>query len=82
VKISIEGLAHAQLRAAASQKPATGSSINLPVDADRSASDRLLVSLPKDDAPAGRVPFTFVFADAATGQNLGKIESYFWGPSK
>jgi len=82
VKISIEGLAHAQLRAATSQKPATGSSINLPVDADRSASDRLLVSLPKDDAPAGRVPFTFVFADAATGQNLGKIESYFWGPSK
>ena len=46
----------------------------------RSVSDKVLVTISRAAAPKGRVSAVLRVRDAATGQELAQIETYFWGP--
>jgi len=78
VTLSVEGLPAATLRAG-SHEGAGAATLTLPVDGDRTAGDRLLITVPKGSVPSGRTPVTFVFTDPATGERIGAVDSYFWG---
>ncbi|QFR33461.1 cytochrome c oxidase accessory protein CcoG [Ancylobacter sp. TS-1] len=79
VVIHAEGLDGAQLRLGTLDRPPTGA-LTVTVGAGRSLDERLLVLLPRDAAPHGRRDFTLVLTDPASGEELARVPSYFWGP--
>lgn len=81
VTLRVEGLDGAQLRLGTLDHP-PGTHIDAAIGAGRSLDERLLITLPRASAPRGRRDFELVLADAATGEELVRIPSYFWGPQQ
>lgn len=79
VSLRADGLPGAELRFGAEGAASSGA-IDLPVGADRTVDDRLHLTLPRGTAPNGRKDFDFVVE--ANGQEVARIESYFWGPQR
>jgi cytochrome c oxidase accessory protein FixG len=43
-------------------------------------SERLTITIPADQATAGRSPMRLLLLDTGTGETLSEAESYFWAP--
>ena len=80
VAIHIEGLPRAGLRLA-TREGAAAAALHVPLGRARSLDERLLITLPAADVPHGRIGLVVVFTDAATGDELARVDTYFWGPS-
>lgn len=80
VSLRVEGLDGAQVRLG-SQPEGDGGAVSLSIGSDRSAEERVLVTLPGKTAPDGRQDFIFVIVDDK-GAEVARIESYFWGPQR
>lgn len=78
VRISSEGLPGAGLRLASAE--ASDSAVVADLAVSRQLSDRLFITAPAGQAPAGRAAIRVVFIDPDTGAELGAVETYFWGP--
>lgn len=74
VGVTLSGLPGATLRIGDRPQPV------FDVGDDRSADDRLMITVPRADRPKGRAPIALTFTDAESGRTLARIDSYFWGP--
>jgi len=74
VAVSVEGLPGAKLRIG------DRDDARFTVNQDRSADDRLMITVPRGTPVEGRREITVQFSDASTGRVLRRIDSYFWGP--
>jgi polyferredoxin len=81
VTLHVEGLDSAQLRLGTLDQP-PGTRLDIAIGAGRSLDERLLITLPRANAPKGRRDFDLVLADGATGEELARLPSYFWGPER
>lgn len=75
VGVSVEGLPGSAVRVSTSDLPEPAFLCNR-----RSVSERVMITVPKDSAPEGRVPVTLVLTDKGTHAPLARFETYFWGP--
>jgi len=80
VSIRIDGLDGADMRLGA-QPDGKDATLSIPVGANRSAEERILITLPAQAAPKGRQDFAFVLHDNE-GWEIARIASYFWGPQR
>ena len=81
VRISSVGIPDARVRLR-SEDAAGAPAVTVDVPQSRQLSDKLFVVVPAGRVQTGRVPIGIVFADAATGEILGTVETYFWGPGR
>lgn len=79
VTLHVEGLDGARLRLGTLDQP-PAARLDIAIGAGRSLDERVLITLPRASAPRGRQSFELVLADAATGEELARLPSYFWGP--
>lgn len=56
--------------------------IDLAVPNSRRISDRLLVTAAPGQAPSGRASIRIIVSDPASGEVLGAVDTYFWGPQR
>ncbi|MBX3578346.1 MAG: cytochrome c oxidase accessory protein CcoG [Rhizobiaceae bacterium] len=80
VSIRIDGLDGAKLTLSAGTESASGTPL-VGLGRDRSADERLLVTLPRGLSFGGRRPFDFVLS-SQDGRELARVPSYFWGPER
>lgn len=80
VLISAAGLDGASLGLGTETREGDGSA-RIGFGSNRSAEERVLVTLPKGLAAGGRRPFDFVLADEH-GRELLRVRSEFWGPER
>lgn len=80
VTITIEGLDGAALRLAAEANGETRTT-RISLGSDRSAEERILVTMPDRLATDGRRAFDLVVS-AEDGRPLIRVPSYFWGPGR
>lgn len=80
VTIRIDGLDGADMRLG-TEPDDRFAALPVPVGVDRSAEERVLVTLPAKEAPNGRQDFEFVIDDH-DGNEIARIASYFWGPQR
>lgn len=81
VKISSSGIPGAVLRLG-STDDAGLTDIEATIGEARQLSDRLFVVVPAGHVPAGRTPLHITFSDPVAGTELGKVDTYFWGPGQ
>ena len=80
VVIRAEGLDGVTLRVADIE---TGhETIELAVPSSRRISERLLVTAAPGQSPPGRTGIRILVDDPVSGETLGKVDTYFWGPER
>lgn len=80
VSIHVEGLPGATLRFAESTN--SGEAVAIAVPESRRLTDRLFVTAAPGKASAGRESVRLVVSDSESGETLGEVETYFWGPAR
>lgn len=81
VALHVEGLEGAELRLGA-HEGAPARALRASIGASRSLDERLLITLPRRAAPQGRADIEVVLTDPASGEELGRVATYFWGPER
>jgi polyferredoxin len=81
VKITSVGVPDARVRLR-SEDSVAASNVTVDVPPTRQLSDKLFIVVPAGRVHPGRVAISIVFTDVATGEILGHVESYFWGPGR
>ncbi len=80
VEIRAEGLAGATLRLGSEE---TGrETVEMAMPTDRRISERLFVTAAPGQAPSGRSDLRIIVSDAVSGETLGAVDTYFWGPAR
>lgn len=80
VEIQVEGIDDVSVRFADGD-PAENAN-ELAVPASRRISDRLLLTSALGQAPSGRTNIRVIVSDTQSGDVLGAVETYFWGPDR
>jgi len=80
VAIRAEGLAGVTLRFAATE--IGHEVVNVSVPGGRRISDRLMVTAAPAEVPSGRAAIRIVVSDPLSGNVIGEVDTYFWGPAQ